>query len=80
MFLLSRAGKLGKAPADGLIDLADVTIYEVVFQGTHRLCHGRSTNGKAVELLLRLPQEHAVKAGDTLSINAKASDAVILLE
>jgi len=72
--------KLGRAEGEGLIDLGQIKIHEVVFQGTHRLCHARSTNDSGVELLLRLPQEHVVKNGDVMHINAKAADAVMLLE
>jgi spermidine/putrescine transport system ATP-binding protein len=70
--------KLGKAETEGMVDLGEVKISEVVFQGTHRLCHAHSVQHPGVELLLRLPQEHAVKRDDTMSIHALESDAVLL--
>lgn len=70
--------RLGEASADGLVDLGNVTIKDVIFQGTHRLCHAHNTQEPGVDLLLRLPQEHAVKSGDTMSIHARETDVVLL--
>ena len=70
--------RLGAANGDGMIPLGDIKVSEVVFQGTHRLCHVKAGKEQQVELLLRLPQEQAVSPGDTMSIHARESDAVLL--
>ncbi|NQV43608.1 MAG: ABC transporter ATP-binding protein [Rhodospirillales bacterium] len=70
--------KLGDAAGEGMIPLGEIKVDEVIFQGTHRLCHVRAGTSREVELLLRLPQEHAVVPGDTMSIHARESDAVLL--
>lgn len=72
--------KIGKAETEGHIDLGEVKIYEVIFQGTHRLCHARRMSDSGLELLLRLPQERTVKVDDVLNIHANTADAVVLLE
>ncbi len=68
----------GSGSGDSMIPLGDIKVTEVVFQGTHRLCHVRAGNEQQVGLLLRLPQEQAVSPGDTMSIHARESDAVLL--
>ncbi|MEQ9489654.1 MAG: ABC transporter ATP-binding protein [Alphaproteobacteria bacterium] len=72
--------RIGESQGEDVVNLGEVNIREVVFQGTHRLCHANSTGKSGVELLLRLPQEHIVRAGDVLPVHARASDAVILSE
>ncbi|MBT3556729.1 MAG: ABC transporter ATP-binding protein [Rhodospirillales bacterium] len=70
--------RLGNAEGDNMIPLGEIKVSEVIFQGTHRLCHVRAGKGLEVELLLRLPQDHAVSKGDTMNIHARQSDAVLL--
>jgi spermidine/putrescine transport system ATP-binding protein len=70
--------RVGTADDDGMIMLGEIKVIEVVFQGTHKLCRVRAGKDQAVDLLLRLPQEHAVSPGDTMSVHARETDAVLL--
>ncbi len=70
--------RIGEADGEGMIPLGDIKVTEVIFQGTHRLCHVKAGKDQEVELLLRLPQEQTVKTGDTMSIHAREADAVLL--
>ena len=70
--------RIGKAKGPEIISLGEIFVSEVVFQGTHRLCHVRAGKEKDVKLLIRFPQEHIVKTGDSMSVFARESDAVLL--
>jgi len=70
--------RLGAASGEGRISLGSVQVQEIVFQGTHRLCHVRSSLAEDVELLLRLPLENVVARYDSLEIHADESAAVLL--
>jgi len=70
--------RLGRAEGEGLVSLGTVRLTEVVFQGTHRLCHARTCDAAELELLLRVPLENPVVAGDTLDLHASVSVAVLL--
>lgn len=70
--------KVGSGEGDQTMNLGEVTITEVTFQGTHRLCRAVGGVARDIELLLRLPQEQNVSPSESLSIYARASDAVLL--
>jgi hypothetical protein len=70
--------KVGAGEDDDTLPLGRIRVIGVTFQGTHRLCHALGGADGTVELLLRLPPEHAVSPSDFLNIYARASDAVLL--
>ena len=70
--------KVGAGEGDDTLPLGRIRVIDVTFQGTHRLCHALGGADGTVELLLRLPPEHAVSPSDFLNIYARASDAVLL--
>ena len=70
--------KVGAGEGDDNLPLGRTRVIDVTFQGTHRLCHALGGADGTVELLLRLPPEHAVSPSDFLNIYARASDAVLL--
>lgn len=70
--------KVGSVDQNGMILLGDVLITEVVFQGAHRRCHARSEVNREVELLLRLPPEQSLSPGETVPVQVRASDLVLL--
>ena len=70
--------RVGAAQGENALSLGTVQVREVVFQGTHRLCHARSPRAADIDLLLRLPLDQPVAIGDLLDIHADASVAVLL--
>lgn len=70
--------KVGSTHQDGMIVLGEAVITEVVFQGVHRRCHARSGANREVDLLLRLPPEQNLVPGETVPIEARVTDLVLL--
>ena len=70
--------RIGVPFQDGMIPLGEIKVKEVVFQGTHRLCHVMAGIGRQLELLLRLPQDQTVQTGDIMDIHARETDTVLL--
>ena len=70
--------KVGVAESDGMIALGDAEITDVVFQGAHRRCHARSGSNHDVDLLLHLPPEQDLTPGQSVSIQVRAADVVLL--
>jgi spermidine/putrescine transport system ATP-binding protein len=70
--------RIGTPDGEGMIALGEAVITDVVFQGAHRRCHAQSGANREVELLLRLPPEQHLNAGDSVPIQARAADLVLL--
>ena len=71
----------GTQTGEDIIDIGEVQVSEVTFQGTHRLCRAvPTTNQSDLSLLLRLPPEQRVKVGDVMSLYANRTQAVLLEE
>ena len=70
--------KIGKPIMDGIIQLGEIKIFEIIFHGPHRLCRAKAGNYNDVDVLLRVSQEQTIQVGDTMNIYAKLSDAVLL--
>jgi spermidine/putrescine transport system ATP-binding protein len=68
-----RAGK-----GEGDLALGCARVAEVLFQGTHLRVHARAENTESTALLLHLPVEERVAAGDTIEVHARGADAVLL--
>ena len=68
-----------EAPPDA-ISLGEVTIEEMVFQGTHRRCHAVSAADGRTDLLLRIPVEQAVHPGDRPEVFVRRRDVVLLAD
>ena len=70
---------LGRGNAESTIELGEVRVQEVTFQGTHRLCRAVNSEGNSEQpILLRLSPEQPVGVGDLLSIHARRDQAVLL--
>ncbi len=66
--------------SDELVTLGEAKVTEVIFHGTHKLCHMRSGISLDQDLLLRLPPDYSVANGDMLRLYAQKSDAVVLAQ
>jgi len=67
-------------PCEGVIDLGEAKVMEVVFQGTHRQCHVCCGTKMDQELTLKMSPRSPVAEGDLLPIYALESDAVVLAD
>ena len=70
--------KTGSPDREGMIALGEAQVTDVVFQGAHRRCHAQAGANREIELLLRLPPEQSLTAGETVPIQVQASDLVLL--
>ena len=70
--------RIGDPFQDDMIPLGEIKVKEVIFQGTHKLCHVMADRDRQLELLLRLPQDQTVKTGDIMDIHARETDTVLL--
>ncbi len=71
--------KLGtEQDSDAVFGLGQAKVVEVIFHGTHKLCHLRCGENMETKLLLRLSPDHSVANGEILHLHARKSDAVIL--
>ncbi len=68
----------GAAPGTESVALGPVRLGESVFQGAHRRCRARAGPGGEVDLLLRVPPEARVAAGEVVEVHARLSDIVLL--
>ncbi|MCY3768728.1 MAG: ABC transporter ATP-binding protein [Gammaproteobacteria bacterium] len=65
--------------AEEMIDIGEVRIGEVIFQGTHRLCRVVNTADQTEKpIVFRLPAEQQPRTGDVMRLHAKSSHAVLL--
>ena len=66
-------------PGDDRIDLGEVRVCEVTFQGTHRLCRAVNIADRSEEpILFQLPAEQPPRTGDAMRVQAKRNQAVLL--
>ena len=66
-------------PGDDRIDLGEVRVCEVTFQGTHRLCRAVNIADRSEEpILFQLPAEQPPRTGDAMRLQAKRNQAVLL--
>ncbi len=70
--------KIRSTNYEGMIALGDALITDVVFQGVHRRCHALAGPNRETDLLLCLPPEQSLTPGETVSIQARAADLVLL--
>jgi len=70
--------KIGSPGQEGMISLGEAFITDVVFQGAHRRCQVRSGANREIDLLLRLPPEQILTSGESVSIQVRVSDLVLL--
>jgi len=69
----------GTQTGEEIIDIGEVQVSEVTFQGTHRLCRTVNTKNESDHtILLRLPPEQEIKVGDVIPLYSKRSQAVLL--
>ena len=69
----------GIQTGEDIIDIGEVKVSEVTFQGTHRLCRAESLKyAPDVSVLLRLSPEQEVKVGDVIPLYAKRPQVVLL--
>ncbi len=61
-----------------ILTLGTARVTEVLFQGTHLRVHAQAENTEQTALLLHLPVEDEVKAGEGIEVYARASDVVVL--
>lgn len=66
--------------SEGVINLGEAKVTEVVFQGTHRQCHVRCGTEMDQELILKVSPRNPILAGDLVQIYAFESDAVVLTD
>ena len=70
--------KIGVADNKQGITLGEAKVREVIFQGTHKLCHAYSGKQFESKIMFRVSPDHSVVAGDILSLHAFEPDAVLL--
>ena len=70
--------KVGAAQSDDMLSLGDAQISAMVFQGAHRRCHARLGPNQDVDLLLYVPPEQDLTPGQSVSIQVRAADIVLL--
>ncbi len=70
--------RLGAAAGAGAVSLGPARLGESVFQGAHRRCRARAGPGGEVDLLLRVPPEARVAAGEVVELHARLGDIVLL--
>ncbi len=63
---------------DEVLGLGSARVTEVLFQGTHLRVHAQAENSERSALLLHLPVEEAVAAGERIEVYARADDVVVL--
>jgi len=61
----------------GLVPLGEMRVEEVSFFGTHHRCLGRHLES-SMSIIIRLPQNRAVKVGEKLHLAVKREDIVML--
>ena len=70
--------KIGSLDRKGMIALGEAHVMDVVFQGAHRCCYAQYGANREIELLLHLPPEQSLATGETVPIQVRASDLVLL--
>ena len=64
--------------SEGLFSLGEAKVTEVIFHGTHKLCHMLGGKNMDTELLLRVPPDQSIRKDDMLELCANEKDAVLL--
>jgi spermidine/putrescine transport system ATP-binding protein len=70
--------RIGVADSERAVSLGEAKVSEVIFQGTHKLCHAHCGKQFESKIMFRVPPDHSVVAGDMLSLHAFEVDAVLL--
>ncbi len=70
--------KVGAAQSGDMTSLGDARISAMVFQGAHRRCHARLGPNQDIDLLLYVPPEQDLTPGQSVSIQVRAADIVLL--
>lgn len=60
------------------VSLGKVTFREIAFQGSRRRCRATSDLHDGLELLMHIPVDRVVRAGDTAEVFARRQDIVLL--
>lgn len=66
-----------KGTGPQLVPLGKLKVEEVSFFGTHHRCQGRHAESN-LPLVIRLPQNHPIRAGEKLNISVLRNDIVCL--
>jgi spermidine/putrescine transport system ATP-binding protein len=69
---------IGADCGNGFLSLGGARLTEVVFQGAHRRCNARAGMEDEIELMLRLPPDQQVRAGERVPIAVRCADLVLL--
>ena len=65
-------------PGSDTLSLGQVSVIETVFQGANRRCHAVSAAVPDQDLLLTVPADRTVRAGQELEIFVRRQDVVVL--